>query len=86
MTSINLTCCPSISDIGVIALAAGCHQLTSINLSYCDSISDIGVSALAEGCPHLTSIVRVNLTRGRDVFPQFITGVRYDPDVALFQI
>ena len=56
LTSIDLSNCARVSDIGVTAIAEGCHQLTSIDLSYCRRISDIGVSALAEGCPHLTSI------------------------------
>ena len=56
LTSIGLSHCPSISDIGVIALAEGCSQLQSIDLSHCRSISDIGVSSIAGGCPHLTSI------------------------------
>ena len=56
LTSIDLSGCNSISDIGILALAEGCHQLTSINLRDCRSISDIGISALAEGCHHLTSI------------------------------
>ena len=56
LTSIDLSNCDGISDIGVSAIAEGCHQLTSIDLSNCDGISDIGVSAIAEGCHQLTSI------------------------------
>ena len=56
LTSIDLTHCKSISDIGVTAIAEGCHHLTSINLNYCGSISDIALSAIAGGCHHLTSI------------------------------
>ena len=56
LTSIDLSCCRHISDIGVSALAEGCHSLTSINLRHCNRVSDIGVSALAEGCHQLTSI------------------------------
>ena len=56
LTSIDLSGCSGISDIGVSAIAACCHHLTSINLKRCPSISDIGVSAIAERCRHLTSI------------------------------
>ena len=56
LTSIDLSNCDGISDIGVSAIAEGCHQLTWINLSCCRSISDTGVSAIAEGCHQLASI------------------------------
>ena len=56
LTSIYLSSCQSISDVGVSAIARGCPLLTSIHFINCWSISDIGVSAIAQGCPLLTSI------------------------------
>ena len=56
LTSIDLSYCKKLSDIGLVAIAEGCHYLTSINLTYCHSISDEGVSAIAEGCHNLNSI------------------------------
>ena len=56
MTSIDLGGCRSISDIGISAIAEGCHQLTWIYLDGCILISDIGISAIAEGCHHLASV------------------------------
>ena len=46
LTSINLSNCDRISDIGVSAIAEGCRHLTSINLSYCLRISDTGMLLL----------------------------------------
>ena len=60
LTSISLSGCYDISDIGISAIAEGCHQLTSTDLSGCGSISDIGISAIAQGCHDLTLIYQWN--------------------------
>ena len=56
LKSIDLSYCQNISDIGISALAEGCHDLTSVAFDDCQSLSDICVTALAVGCHDLTSI------------------------------
>ena len=49
---LNFSCCYSITDTGIAALAAGCPLLEKLHVSHCINITDVGFSHLA-ACPRL---------------------------------
>ena len=53
ITSIDLSKCDQISDVGLAALAKNCPNLHTINLSGCRQISDVGLAVLAQNRPNL---------------------------------
>ena len=64
ITSLHLSDCCHVCDVGVYATAAGCPSITNLNLASCQQVTDIGVRAIAAGCPGITSL---NLARCRQV-------------------
>ena len=46
LTSINLTNCARVTDVGVQVIGAGCPSLRSINLAGCAQVTDLGGRAI----------------------------------------
>ena len=42
-----------ITDISLLAISEGCHDLQSLDIAGCNMISDVGISWLAKGCKSL---------------------------------
>ena len=53
---LNLAYCNQVTDVGLLAIGAGCPALTSLNLRGCWRLTDAGLSAIGAGCPALTSL------------------------------
>ena len=48
--------CPSSSDEGIRATAAGCAALTSLSVALCSKLAGESIKAIATGCASLTSL------------------------------
>ena len=55
----DLSHCGKITDVGISALAHGCHLLNNIDLSSCSKITGGGISAVAQGCSNLRNVSQV---------------------------
>ena len=53
ITSINFSCCFSVTDVSVFQIAINCPNLKELNISYNSKITDKSVVALADACPYL---------------------------------
>jgi F-box and leucine-rich repeat protein 2/20 len=56
LTSIDVSCCTLIDDLGISALGEKCPDLEKVSLSGCDHVTSAGIVAVANGCKKLTSI------------------------------
>ena len=53
LTSLDMTRCIQVADVGLQAIGAGCPSLTSLNLNSCNQVTDAGVHDLGAGRPSL---------------------------------
>ena len=72
LTSLNLSSCRQVGDVGVQAIGAGCPNLTSLDLTDCNQMSDVGAQAIGAGCPSLTSLDLTGCDQVSDVGVQAI--------------
>lgn len=56
LTTINLSFCKKINDLGLFSIANICCNLEYIDLTGCTYISNIGIDRLQENCPNLQRI------------------------------
>ena len=56
LTSINLSRCDALTDIGLLALLEYCKKMKSINLSYVEYITSKSFLKIIQDCPNVTSI------------------------------
>jgi hypothetical protein len=56
LTSINLSRCEALTDIGLLALLEYCKKMMSINLSYVEYITSKSFLKIIQDCPNVTSI------------------------------
>ena len=61
LSSLDLSYCFNITDVGVVAVASMCKQLTTLNLRHCSKITDAAVVAVTSGCCLAAHVARPDI-------------------------
>ena len=56
MSSLELSYCRAVSDVGISKIGEGCPELRSLHLEDCHKVTDAGISKIGEGCRQLQSL------------------------------